>query len=144
MPVPKLPQTLFPVLTDAELDAVSSCRELDPKSEIGVRNRALIAFMLETGVRLSKVANLPIDALDIRSSQQNRGTRLAALAGMSKPLVPDDLWIHIAPLLPEEPPKPRGRPRIPDRACLTGIPWELLPQEMGCGAGMICWRRLRD
>jgi len=26
----------------------------------------------------------------------------------------------------------------------TGIPWEYLPQEMGCGAGMTCWRRLRD
>lgn len=41
---------------------------------------------------------------------------------------------------------------MPDRACLTGIifvlksgiPWELLPQEMGCGSGMTCWRRLRD
>ena len=51
------------------------------------------------------------------------------------------------------PPKPHGgRPRIPDRACLTGIifvlksgiPWELLPAEMGCGSGMACWRRLRD
>ena len=45
-----------------------------------------------------------------------------------------------------------GRPPIPDRAALTGIlfvlksgiPWEMLPQEMGCGAGMTCWRRLRD
>jgi transposase len=26
----------------------------------------------------------------------------------------------------------------------TGIPWEHLPQEMGCGSGMTCWRRLRD
>lgn len=72
---------------------------------------------------------------------------------MSKPLLPDDLWIRIAPLLPEEPPKPKGgRPRVPDRACLTGIifvlksgiPWELLPAEMGCGSGVTCWRRLRD
>ncbi len=72
---------------------------------------------------------------------------------MSKPLVPDELWNAIEPLLPEEPPKPKGgRPRIPDRACLTGIifvlrtglPWEYLPQELGCGSGMTCWRRLRD
>lgn len=26
----------------------------------------------------------------------------------------------------------------------SGIPWEMLPQEMGCGSGMTCWRRLRD
>jgi transposase len=25
----------------------------------------------------------------------------------------------------------------------TGIPWEYLPQELGCGSGMTCWRRLR-
>jgi transposase len=72
---------------------------------------------------------------------------------MSKPLVPDDLWTSIAPLLPPAPPTPQGgRPRVPDRACLTGIifvlqsgiPWEMLPQELGCGSGMTCWRRLRD
>jgi len=41
---------------------------------------------------------------------------------MSKPLLPDDLWEIVEPLLPEEPPKPKGgRPRVPDRACLTGI-----------------------
>jgi transposase len=72
---------------------------------------------------------------------------------MSKPLVSDELWALVAPLLPPEPPKPKGgRPRICDRACLTGIifvlktgiPWEMLPQELGCGSGMTCWRRLRD
>ena len=26
----------------------------------------------------------------------------------------------------------------------TGIPWASLPQQMGCGSGMTCWRRLRD
>jgi transposase len=72
---------------------------------------------------------------------------------MAKPLVSDELWVVVAPLLPPEPPKPKGgRPRVPDRACLTGIifvlksgiPWEMLPQELGCGSGMTCWRRLRD
>jgi transposase len=72
---------------------------------------------------------------------------------MSKPLVTDELWEIIEPLLPKEPPKPKGgRPRIPDRAALTGIifvlrsglQWEMLPQEMGCGSGMTCWRRVRD
>jgi transposase len=43
-----------------------------------------------------------------------------------------------------------GRPRVPDRAVLTGIlfvlrsglPWQMLPKEMGCGSGSTCWRRL--
>jgi transposase len=70
---------------------------------------------------------------------------------MTKLPVPDALWAIIEPLLPIEPPKPQGgRPRVPDRGGLTGIlfvlktgiPWEDLPQEMGCGSGMTCWRRL--
>jgi transposase len=72
---------------------------------------------------------------------------------MAKELVTDELWEVIKPLLPEEEPKPKGgRPRIDDRAALTGIlfvlksgiPWEMLPQEMGCGSGMTCWRRLKE
>ncbi len=72
---------------------------------------------------------------------------------MAKELVTDALWEVIEPLLPKEPPKPNGgRPRIDDRAALTGIlfvlksgiPWEMLPQEMGCGSGMTCWRRLKE
>jgi transposase len=72
---------------------------------------------------------------------------------MAKPLVSDDLWGVIAPLLPVRPARPKGgRPPVDDRAALTGIlfvlrsgiPWEMLPQEMGCGSGMTCWRRLRD
>jgi transposase len=72
---------------------------------------------------------------------------------MAKPLVTDELWEVIEPLLPPEPPKPKGgRPRVDDRAALTGIlfvlktgiPWEMLPQEMGSGSGMTCWRRLKE
>ena len=68
-------------------------------------------------------------------------------------LVPDDLWEAVEPLLPEEPPKPKGgRPRVSDRAAFagivfvlrTGIAWQMLPTELGCGSGSTCWRRLRD
>jgi transposase len=72
---------------------------------------------------------------------------------MTKELVTEELWEVVEPLLPEEPPKPKGgRPRIDDRAVLagilfvlkSGIPWEMLLQEMGCGSGMTCWRRLKE
>jgi transposase len=68
-------------------------------------------------------------------------------------LLPDGLWDLVVPLLPAPLPKPRGgRPRLSDRACFTGIvfvlrsgiPWRMLPKELGCGSGMSCWRRLRD
>src|SRR3954462_11673053 len=72
---------------------------------------------------------------------------------MAAPLVSDALWSLFSPLLPSRPPRPKGgRPPVEDRDALTGIlfvlksgiPWEMLPQEMGCGSGMTCWRRLRD
>ena len=71
---------------------------------------------------------------------------------MARQWVSDDLWDQIAPLLPCEPPKPKGgRPRIPDRKCLVGIvfvlrtgcAWNDLPAELGCGDGTTCWRRFR-
>ena len=41
---------------------------------------------------------------------------------MAKELLPDAFWARIAPLLPPEPPKPKGgRPRVSDRAALMGI-----------------------
>lgn len=74
---------------------------------------------------------------------------------MASELVSDALWAQIKPLLP--PPKPRrfrhpGRKPMDRRKVLTGIlfvlksgiPWEMLPKEMGCGSGMTCWRYLRD
>ena len=73
---------------------------------------------------------------------------------MAKPLVSDELWELVEPLIPKVERRHRfpGRRRIDDRKVLTGIlfvlqtgiPWEYLPQEMGCGSGMTCWRRLRD
>jgi transposase len=73
---------------------------------------------------------------------------------MAKPLVSDALWGRVEPLLP--PPKPRrfrspGRKPLDRRKVLTGIlfvlktgiPWEDLPQEMGCGCGMSCLNYLK-
>lgn len=72
---------------------------------------------------------------------------------MAKPLLPDTLWLLIEPILPPQVRSPKGgRTPVGHREALTGIlfvlitgiPWEYLPQEMGCGCGMTCWRRLRD
>ena len=73
---------------------------------------------------------------------------------MAKPLLDDGLWAVIEPVIPVKQRRFRhpGRKRVPDRACLTGIvfvlftgiPWEYLPQELGCGSGMTCWRRLAE
>ncbi|MFE1272138.1 IS5 family transposase [Streptomyces sp. NPDC058758] len=66
-------------------------------------------------------------------------------------IVSDELWSLVEPLLPLPAPKlVAGRPRVPDRQALcgilfvlhTGIQWEYLPQELGFGSGMTCWRRL--
>ena len=71
---------------------------------------------------------------------------------MAKPLLDDALWELIEPVLPPDVAKPQGgRPPLDNRRVLTGlifvlktgIPWEYLPQELGCGSGMTCWRRLR-
>lgn len=74
---------------------------------------------------------------------------------MSKPWEVDDgLWTRIEPLVLVV----QRRYRHPGRRRLdgwqvfcrilfvvhTGIPWRFLPQELGFGSGMTCWRRLRD
>lgn len=68
--------------------------------------------------------------------------------------VDDGLWERIEPLLPRVERRFRypGPKRLDDRKALCGImfvlytaiPWEFLPQELGYGSGMTCWRRLRD
>src|SRR5881398_718094 len=71
-----------------------------------------------------------------------------------KPLVTDELWQHIEPLLPA-PPQRRfrfpGRKRLDYRKILTGIlfvlktgiAWDDLPAELGCGCGKTCHHYLR-
>lgn len=68
---------------------------------------------------------------------------------MAQPLVSDELWQIVQPLLPVHKPSPKGgHPRVDDRVCLsgilfllkTGIAWEDFPAEMGC-CGMTLWNR---
>jgi transposase len=69
-------------------------------------------------------------------------------------IVSDSLWECVEPLLPTVQHRSRypGRKRLDDRNVLCGIlfvlytalPWEFLPQELGFGSGMTCWRRLAE
>ncbi|WP_280504644.1 IS5 family transposase [Nocardia farcinica] len=67
-------------------------------------------------------------------------------------IVDDELWAVIEPLLPVKPAGTPGPAQMDPRLVLqgilfvlfTGIGWEDLPQELGFGSGMTCWRRLRD
>jgi transposase len=72
---------------------------------------------------------------------------------MPKPLLTDELWALVEPLLPGQRPEPKGgRPRMDDRAALTGILFraqerhtlgDAPPADGMCGSGMTRWRRLR-
>lgn len=64
--------------------------------------------------------------------------------------IPDRLWRRIQPLLPREPPKPKGgRPRNDDRKVLAGIvyrmktgcQWKAVPREFGSGS--TCFDRMQ-
>jgi transposase len=69
-------------------------------------------------------------------------------------IVSDELWELVEPLLPRKERRFRypGRRRFPDRQALqgilfvlhTGIAWTHLPQELGFGSGVTCWRRLDE
>jgi transposase len=68
--------------------------------------------------------------------------------------IDDELWAEVEPLIPHRPRRTRytGRKPLPDRAVLngilhvleTGIAWEDLPQALGYGSGVTCWRRLHE
>ena len=51
---------------------------------------------------------------------------LPALLATAPWIVPEELWELLKPLLS------------------TGIAWEQLPQELGFGCGVSCWRRLEE
>ncbi|GGN40612.1 hypothetical protein GCM10011578_088130 [Streptomyces fuscichromogenes] len=74
--------------------------------------------------------------------------------GTSPWIVSDELWDPREPLLPQRERRLRcpGRRPLPHRAVLcgilyvlhTGIRWEYLPKDLGCGSGVRCRRGMRD
>lgn len=110
---------------------------------------------LQTKKYLETVSKRPRGAVNFRGELLTSGIGTTETEEMAKPIIDDELWTLIEPLLP--PPKPRreknpGRLPVSNRAALTGIlfvlktglRWRDLPAEMGCGSGVTCWRRLRD
>ncbi len=74
---------------------------------------------------------------------------------MEAPIIDDELWILIGPLLPRVKPRAKsvpGHPRVSDRAAVnrilfvfkTGIRWNHLPTRLGFGSEVACWSRLND
>lgn len=74
---------------------------------------------------------------------------------MARQPVSKELWRQLQLLIPPFTPSAKGGARklgVSNEAALncilfvlhTGIPWEDLPQSLGYGSGMTCWRRLRD
>lgn len=75
------------------------------------------------------------------------------MSAMAEPLVTEELWDEVEPLLPKHPPDPRGgAPRKPDRDCLegilyvlkTGCQWAMLPESDRWPSGVTCWRRFKE
>ena len=72
---------------------------------------------------------------------------------MARYIIPEEVWQRVQAHFPQRPPRLKGgRPVVADRDVLTGIlfvlktgiAWDDLPAEMGCGCGVTCLRRLRD
>jgi site-specific recombinase XerD len=61
--LPKLPEASFTVLTNEQLVAVFCCKYLTAAGAQGVRNRALVGVLLDTGMRLAELATLTLDRL---------------------------------------------------------------------------------
>lgn len=66
VPVPKLPQNLFPILSEDDLASIFQTKQLSTSTEIGKRNRALISLMLDTGIRLAEAAGLSPSDIDLQ------------------------------------------------------------------------------
>lgn len=64
-PMPKLPRRLFRILTDEELERMWQSKYLTGTSHRSIRNRAMIALMLDTGLRREEVASLRLANVSI-------------------------------------------------------------------------------
>jgi len=66
--LPKLPDGLFPILSEDQVTTLMRCRHLSGGGEQAFRNLALFALMVETGLRLSEAASIKMSDLDMPSA----------------------------------------------------------------------------
>lgn len=64
-PMPKIPRRLFRILSDEELQRVWNSTYLTGNSSRSIRNRAMVALMLDTGLRREEVAGLTLDSISL-------------------------------------------------------------------------------
>lgn len=66
--MPKVPQHLFPILTNEEMDRVWQSSYTTGRSSMAIRNRALLGLMLDTGIRRAEVCGLTLKDIDFEQS----------------------------------------------------------------------------
>jgi integrase/recombinase XerC len=63
--MPKIPKRLFRILSDDDLQRVWQSQYLTGHGDLSIRNRALIALMLDTGLRREEVASLTLASINL-------------------------------------------------------------------------------
>lgn len=63
--LPKLPKRLFRILDDEEMGQLWQSKYLTGTSTLAIRNRAMVALMLDTGIRREEAANICLSDLSL-------------------------------------------------------------------------------
>lgn len=96
--MPRLPQTLFPILTDEELGRVWKSRYLTGRSSMATRNRALLGLMLDTGLRRTEVSSLNVKDLELADcllTVTGKGNKQRRVPFSTSVRVLLEEWLHV-------------------------------------------------
>ncbi|MGD9712201.1 MAG: tyrosine-type recombinase/integrase [Thermomicrobiales bacterium] len=98
VPLPRLPQQRFRILTKDEIELVWSSRYMTGRSPMAVRNRALLGLMLDTGLRRGEVCSLRIEDVDFDNLQllvTGKGNKQRIVPFVSRVKQALLEWMHI-------------------------------------------------